>query len=269
MAEKKKKIAKKKAVKKKIAKKPANKKPLKKPLTPDTKRRRAKQRNLTVTKAPQLNDEQRAWVVSMLGAYYSRAVIYAQITDKEFERKHGFKGISTNYMSYTQFRDRCLKIKSTEIEVAHNKWVEDWEGVPFATTKGRVVALSDLIDLLREKTPDGQHDLYYLPDIVGDIRMIIREIRNEMDAESEREAKAKSGTNIYIGKTLMDMDISPEMMVDTFTALCKEYGLAILGLENWAVEKLNQLRSHIDEIITEKEKIIDAEYSVEGETDEN
>lgn len=206
-------------------------------------------------------DEQRTFIIECLGAYRSKPVVYKELTDPNFKKLHGFEGMSMDVQTYTQFRQHCSTIKATEIETAHQKWVEDFQGIPFSTRKGRVEAMSTLIDLLQEKDATGKLGIYYLPDVVSDIRMLLREIRMEMDAELERAAKAAAGTNIYMGDNLMGMQITPELIADSVVALFGEFGIEMFGFPHWSLKNLLELKTYIDKCINSKQ-IKQAEFTV-------
>ena len=198
-------------------------------------------------------DEQRTFIIERLGTYRSKPVVYKELTDPDFKKVHGFKGLDMDVQTYTQFRQQCSTIKATEIETAHQKWVEDFQGIPFSTRKGRVEAMSTLIDLLQEKDATSRLGIYYLPDVVSDIRMLLREIRVEMDAEAEREAKAAAGTNIYMGDNLLGMQITPELIADSIAALFGEFGIDMFSFQHWSLKNLLEIKTYINKCINSKQ----------------
>lgn len=193
--------------------------------------------------------------------------IYKEITHPDFEAEHGFPGLNPERQSAVQFRKKCGRIRSTEIENAHQTWLVNWKGIPYATTKGRVEALQEMIHLLksivkeRDKYNEADLDIT-ITEIVQNIRRLIRDIRYEMDAEAEREARAASGTNIYIGRSLIGSEITPELLNDTFIALWAEFGAAILGLHHWPLDQLRVLEAAVIDAIQSKQKTIEAEFEV-------
>ena len=218
--------------------------------------------------------EQREWIVQMLGAYHTKAALYHMITAPDFKEKYGIKGIRPSDQKYSSFRVMCgRKINATEIEKSHKQWIQDWKSIPYATTKGRVEALTKLIDFLNGMK-DGKMVGYSAEDIkslimeiVDHIRKLIKDISIEMNAEAEREAKAASGTNIYIGRALISTEVTPDLVHDSFIALYKEYGAAILGLKHWSVDSLRELVTSVKKVIDEKQQEIKADYSIEDQTE--
>lgn len=220
-------------------------------------------------------DEQRAWVIQRLGAYHTPAAIYRMIIAPDFEEQYGFKGIKATDQKYTSFRLMCKRgIKATEIEKSHKSWLQDWKDIPYATTKGRVEALTELISFLNDIKDDkeGKYSIVdiksSLTEIVDHIRKLIKDISIEMNAEAEREAKAASGTNIYIGRALISTEVTPDLVHDSFIALYKEYGAAILGLQHWSVDALQGLAASVEKVILDKRQAIEADYSVEDANEE-
>jgi hypothetical protein len=211
--------------------------------------------------------------VQQLGAYRTKTAIYKEITHSDFEAEHGFAGLNPERQSGTQFRLKCGRIRHTEIESAHQSWLANWKGIPYATTKGRVEALQEMIRLLKNIVQDrgkyNKADLdITITDIIQNVRRLLRDIRYEMDAEAEREARAASGTNIYIGRSLSGSEITPELLNDTFIALWAEFGAAILGLHHWPLDQLGLLEVAVKEAIQSKQKTIHAEFKIVEESNE-
>lgn len=218
--------------------------------------------------------ELREYIISQLGAYRHKVAIYKEITDSKFYLKHGFDGLNPEYQDLDRFKKCCAKIKRTEIEKAHKSWMVNWRGIPYATSKGRVVALNEMINILKDIKNDRSKyhtaDLdVTITELVNNIRKLLKDIRLEMDAESEREAKAASGTNIYIGKNLIGKEINAEFLNDTFIALYAEFGEAILGLQHWNLEQLNKLKLTVEEAINSKQQTIEADFEVVEESNES
>lgn len=227
--------------------------------------KRGKRPKPAVDRNFQFTPEQRELVLQMRAAYHSVATIYKEFIDSEFKYNHGFPGVDPTKVSYDQFRTRIKKFKQSEIMQAREKWIADYEGIPYAARKNRIEAMSALIDILKDGATnenDEGYYRYYLPDVVKDIRQLFREIRQEVDADLEREALAASGTNMYIGNTLMKVDITPGLMKDSFSALYKEYGPDILGLEKWTLEALLELQKVIIKYIDAIQKKIKTEFTV-------
>jgi len=213
------------------------------------------------------SDELRRYIIQQLGAYRTLPAIYKEITDHSFYLKHDFAGLNSELQTIVQFRAAVKKITQIEIEAAHRMWLTDWRTVPFATTKGRVMALQEMIGILREikedRTRFHETDLKVtITDIITSIRKLLRDIRGEMDAEAEREARAASGTNIYIGRTMRGSEITPELLNDTFIALFAEFGIKVLGLEYWELGQLRELERAVRETIESKRKTIEAEFEI-------
>jgi hypothetical protein len=212
-------------------------------------------------------DDLRRHIIRQLGAYRSPAAIYKEITDPKFEMTHLIKGLDPKNQSQKVFGINASKIPNLEIEAARRMWLTDWQGVPFATSKGRVQALQEMIGILKsikdDRTKYGDADLNVtITDIVNNIRKLLKDIRLEMDAEAEREAKAASGTNIYIGRAMSGSDITPELLNDTFIALFAEFGLKVLGLHHWEIDQLEMLEVAVQREIAKKRKVIDVDFEV-------
>lgn len=221
-----------------------------------------------------LSDELREYIIKQLGAYRTRTVIYKDITSDNFWIKHGFEGLNRDEWTLQRFRNACSRIKKREIEHAHTIWLNEWRGLPFATSKGRVEALTEAIAVLKDikedrtKYSDADSDVT-ITELVNNIRKLLRDIRREMDAEAEREAKAASGTNIYIGRSLSGSEITPELLNDTFIALFAEYGTTVLGLHHWNLEQLTILEQAVTEAIQSKRETIETEFEVIEDTSVN
>ena len=218
-------------------------------------------------------DELRRYIIKQLGAYRSNSAIYKEITSPDFERKHLIKGLDPNDQSLLVFASKAAKIPHVEIEAATRMWLTDWRGVPFATSKGRVQALQEMIGLLKSIKDDrakySDADLQVtITEIVNNIRKLLKDIRHEMDAEAEREARAASGTNIYIGRAMSGSDITTELLNDSFIALFAEFGLKVLGLHHWEIDQLEMLEAAVQREIARKRKTIEAEFEVVEETKE-
>lgn len=219
------------------------------------------------------SDELRRYIIQQLGAYRSVPTIYKDITSRNFSLKHDFEGVDPEKQTLKQFTWQVRKITKLEIEAAHRMWLTDWRGVPFATSKGRVLALQEMIGLLKEIKNDrakfSEADLdVTITEIVNSIRRLLKDIRHEMDAEAEREARAASGTNIYIGRAMQSSEITPELLNDTFIALFAEFGLKVLGLQHWELEQLEELQRAVTETIQQKRKAIEVDFEVVEESDE-
>ena len=216
-------------------------------------------------------DDLRKHIVRQLGAYRSKSAIYKEITAPDFERKHLIKPLNPDDQVYMAFSRKVDLIPQVEIEAATRMWLTDWRGVPFATTRGRVQALQEMIGILkgikndRAKYNDADLDVT-ITDIVNNIRKLLKDIRLEMDAEAEREAKAASGTNIYIGRAMSGSDITPELLNDTFIALFAEFGLKVLGLQHWEIDNLEKLEAAVQKELASKRKTIEAEFEVVEDT---
>lgn len=239
--------------------------------------RKKKNPNALAVPKPSLKEwapELREYIMQQLGAYRTTGVIYKDVTNPKFWLKHGFDGIDSEKQSLQRFRHLCSKFKKLEIESAHNIWLNDWRGVPFATTKARVVALQEMVGFLRSikddrtKFSNADEDIT-ITEIINNVRRLLRDIRGEMDAEAEREAKAASGTNIYIGRTLSGSEITLELLNDSFIALFAEFGTAILGLHHWSLEQLHDLKSAITEAIESKQKTIETDFEIVEESNEH
>lgn len=220
------------------------------------------------------SDELRRYIVQQLGAYRTVPGIYKDITTRNFYLKHSFDGLDPERQSLNQFKTQIRKITKLEIEAAHRMWLTDWRGVPFATSKGRVQALQEMIGILRSIKDDRSKfhktDLKVtITDIIDNIRKLLADIRGEMDAEAEREAKAASGTNIYIGRTMRGSEITPELLNDTFIALFAEFGLKVLGLQHWELEQLQELEKAVRETIESKRKTLEADFEIVEATNED
>jgi hypothetical protein len=219
------------------------------------------------------SEELRDYIVQQLGAYRTKTAIYKEITHPDFASEHGFASLNPERQSLVQFRTKCGRIRRTEIEGAHQAWLVNWKGIPYATTKGRVEALQEMIRLLKGIVKDrgkyNEADLdITITDIIQNVRRLLRDIRYEMDAEAEREARAASGTNIYIGRSLSGSEITPELLNDTFIALWAEFGATILGLHHWPLDQLRVLQAAVIEAIQSKQKTIEAEFEIVGESNE-
>jgi hypothetical protein len=212
-------------------------------------------------------DDLRKYIVKQLGAYRSNSAIYQEITSPDFERKHLIKGLDPDEQNFRAFSTKARNIPAIEIEAAHRMWLTDWQGVPFATSKGRVQALHEMIGILRSikedrgKYSDADLDIT-ITEIVNHIRKLLRDIRGEMDAEAEREAKAASGTNIYIGRSMTGSEITPELLNDTFIALFAEFGLKVLGLHHWEIEQLEKLEAAVQKEIASKRTRLEAHFEI-------
>jgi hypothetical protein len=219
------------------------------------------------------SEQLRDYIVQQLGAYRTKAAIYKDITSPDFASKHEFEGLNPERQSQKQFQMKCGRIRRTEIEQAHQTWLTEWKGIPYAMTKGRVEALQEMIILLKsivkERGKYNEADLdITITDIIQNVRRLLRDIRYEMDAEAEREARAASGTNIYIGRLFSGSEITPELLNDTFIALWAEFGIAILGLQHWPLDQLRVLEAAVMDAIQAKQKTIEAEFEVVEEHNE-
>lgn len=234
--------------------------------------RKPKPKNPNALKVPnpsldEWSPEVREYVIQQLGACRTNGVIYEDLTNPQFWLKHGFEGLDTAKHSLQRFRKLVTRVKRIDIERAHTMWLNDWRGIPFATTKARVMALQEMIGFLRSikedrtKFSDADEEVT-ITEIINNVRRLLRDIRGEMDAEAEREAKAASGTNIYIGRSLSGSEITPELLNDSFIALFAEFGTAVLGLHHWTLEQLHVLKSAVTEAIESKQKTIEAEFEI-------
>lgn len=191
----------------------------------------------------------RQFIIDQLASWKTKKEVYQLVTSKKFEDKYSIERLDPKVQNFKSFVVMCANIPKRELAKAHNQWLQRYDDIRWSGQKARVAGMSELVDKLMAKIKEDP--LEYV-DALAQLRMYMEQIRKEMTLDAELEAKASSGTRIFLQGS-GSVNFTADLMKDVVLVIREEYGgLHNIDLTALTIDELKKLIDACTEVYEEK-----------------
>jgi hypothetical protein len=220
--------------------------------------------------APRWSPKIRQWVIDQRAASVDTRSIYNEVTHTEFEDKNGFPRLDPAVHSFVSFRHRVYKLPRDAILEAREEWKNRMADIRWASELARVKGLSDLVEKVYQAINEGDNILDHT-EALGQLRLMMEQIRKEEAADADRLALALSGGDKRIllanpKRVELDGDLMTEMLLTFRQELG---GLHTIDFSSFSEKELDDLIEAVTAARTQKRLAASEEIDYEVVDDED
>lgn len=191
--------------------------------------------------------------------------VWKIITDESFEKEFHIKGPHKK-AKFRTFLNRWHKIPVEEVAIARQEWKNNFDDLYYSSKRGRVETLSRMAKKLEDAVNEGNLDT----EILAEVRKTLTAIRQEMNADADREALANSGSILIANPKEVKLDIT--LIKELIMTMRNDVGgiKEIIDFSILQLHELEEIKKAVDEEIKKTiDGLQETEIIEEDDDDEN